>query len=60
MAAADALGELGEIDQALASCLGALLQAGGGDALGGMGAYGSWNVGNWCADVQAKYHAQDL
>ncbi len=32
----------------------------GGDPLGGMGAYGSWNVGNWCKDVQAKYHAQDL
>ncbi|ERP94411.1 hypothetical protein Q669_31315 [Labrenzia sp. C1B10] len=27
----------------------------GPDPLGGMGAYGSWNVGNWCADVQAKY-----
>jgi hypothetical protein len=27
---------------------------------GGMGAYGSWNVGNWCEDVQARYRAQDL
>jgi hypothetical protein len=25
-----------------------------------MGAYGSWNVGNWCESVQEKYHAQDL
>ena len=23
------------------------------DELGGLGAYGRWNVGNWCADVQA-------
>ncbi len=22
---------------------------------GGLGAYGSWNVGNWCADVQQRY-----
>jgi 3D-(3,5/4)-trihydroxycyclohexane-1,2-dione acylhydrolase (decyclizing) len=22
---------------------------------GGLGAYGSWNVGNWCDDVQARY-----
>ncbi|MES0884234.1 thiamine pyrophosphate-dependent enzyme [Roseibium sp. SCP14] len=29
----------------------------GPDPLGGMGAYGSWNVGNWCADVQKKYAA---
>ncbi|MEY8827915.1 thiamine pyrophosphate-binding protein [Sedimentitalea sp. XS_ASV28] len=27
----------------------------GRDPLGGMGAYGSWNVGNWVDDVQAKY-----
>jgi 3D-(3,5/4)-trihydroxycyclohexane-1,2-dione acylhydrolase (decyclizing) len=27
----------------------------GPDPLGGMGAYGSWNVGNWCAEVQGKY-----
>lgn len=24
---------------------------------GGLGAYGSWNVGNWCADVQRRYLA---
>ncbi len=29
----------------------------GPDPLGGMGAYGSWNVGNWCAGVQEKYAA---
>jgi 3D-(3,5/4)-trihydroxycyclohexane-1,2-dione acylhydrolase (decyclizing) len=29
----------------------------GSDALGDMGAYGSWNVGNWCAEVQEKYAA---
>lgn len=28
---------------------------GGSDPVGGMGAYGSWNVGNWVADVEAKY-----
>jgi 3D-(3,5/4)-trihydroxycyclohexane-1,2-dione acylhydrolase (decyclizing) len=28
--------------------------------LGGMGAYGSWNVGNWCADVQDRYQKQEL
>jgi 3D-(3,5/4)-trihydroxycyclohexane-1,2-dione acylhydrolase (decyclizing) len=28
--------------------------------MGGMGAYGSWNVGNWCSEVQARYHAQGL
>jgi len=27
----------------------------GEDPRGGMGAYGSWNVGNWVADVQARY-----
>ena len=27
----------------------------GPDPLGGMGAYGSWNVGNWCEEVQQKY-----
>lgn len=32
----------------------------GEDPLGGMGAYGSWNVGNWCEDVQTRYHAQDI
>ena len=28
--------------------------------LGGMGAYGSWNVGNWCEDVQDKYFKQKI
>jgi 3D-(3,5/4)-trihydroxycyclohexane-1,2-dione acylhydrolase (decyclizing) len=32
----------------------------GADPLGGLGAWGRWNVGNWCADVQAAWHAQDL
>jgi 3D-(3,5/4)-trihydroxycyclohexane-1,2-dione acylhydrolase (decyclizing) len=32
----------------------------GTDPLGGMGAYGSWNVGNWCEPVQEKYHSQNL
>ncbi len=32
----------------------------GSDPRGGMGAYGSWNVGNWCEEVQARYHAQDM
>lgn len=27
----------------------------GPDPVGGMGAYGKWNVGNWCADVQRTY-----
>ena len=27
---------------------------------GGLGAYGSWNVGNWCADVQARYTKSDI
>jgi 3D-(3,5/4)-trihydroxycyclohexane-1,2-dione acylhydrolase (decyclizing) len=27
---------------------------------GGMGAYGSWNVGNWCEAVQAKYLKQNI
>ncbi|WP_424932734.1 thiamine pyrophosphate-binding protein [Amaricoccus macauensis] len=27
----------------------------GEDPLAGMGAYGSWNVGNWVADVEARY-----
>lgn len=29
----------------------------GPDADGGMGAYGRWNVGNWCEAVQARYAA---
>lgn len=32
----------------------------GEDERGGMGAYGSWNVGNWCEDVQKRWHAQDI
>lgn len=28
----------------------------GTDALGGMGVYGRWNVGNWCDKVQALRH----
>ena len=29
----------------------------GPDEAGGMGAYGRWNVGNWCAAVQDRYTA---
>jgi 3D-(3,5/4)-trihydroxycyclohexane-1,2-dione acylhydrolase (decyclizing) len=32
----------------------------GKDERGGMGAYGSWNVGNWCEDVQQRWHSQDI
>ncbi len=32
----------------------------GDDPLGGMGAYGSWNVGNWVEDVQARYIKQSI
>jgi 3D-(3,5/4)-trihydroxycyclohexane-1,2-dione acylhydrolase (decyclizing) len=28
--------------------------------LGGLGAWGQWNVGNWCEDVQKEWIAQDL
>jgi hypothetical protein len=28
----------------------------GPDPLGGMGAFGRWNVGNWCDDVQSLRH----
>ena len=28
--------------------------------LGGLGAWGQWNVGNWCDDVQREWIAQDL
>jgi 3D-(3,5/4)-trihydroxycyclohexane-1,2-dione acylhydrolase (decyclizing) len=28
----------------------------GPNELGGMGVFGKWNVGNWCADVQALRH----
>ncbi|MCB1499120.1 MAG: thiamine pyrophosphate-binding protein [Bauldia sp.] len=29
----------------------------GSEPVGGMGAYGQWNVGNWVADVEAAYQA---
>lgn len=32
----------------------------GDDPIGGMGAYGSWNVGNWCNDVQDAWLKQDI
>lgn len=32
----------------------------GEDPIGGMGAYGSWNVGNWCDDVQQKWFEQKI
>lgn len=32
----------------------------GHDPLGGMGTYGSWNVGNWCAEVQEKYAQSEI
>ncbi len=32
----------------------------GEDPLGGMGAYGSWNVGNWVEHVQARYLRQNI
>ena len=32
----------------------------GPDELGGLGAWGDWNVGNWCEDVQAAWIKQDL
>ena len=32
----------------------------GADELGGLGAWGQWNVGNWCADVQKEWMEQDL
>jgi 3D-(3,5/4)-trihydroxycyclohexane-1,2-dione acylhydrolase (decyclizing) len=28
--------------------------------LAGLGAWGQWNVGNWCADVQREWIHQDL
>ncbi len=27
---------------------------------GGLGAYGSWNVGNWCEDVQGRWRASPI
>ena len=32
----------------------------GPDPLGGLGAYGVWNVGNWCESVQARYQEQSI
>jgi 3D-(3,5/4)-trihydroxycyclohexane-1,2-dione acylhydrolase (decyclizing) len=32
----------------------------GTDPRAGLGAWGSWNVGNWCDDVQTKWINQDL
>ncbi len=32
----------------------------GDDSLGGLGAWGEWNVGNWCSAVQAEWLQQDL
>jgi 3D-(3,5/4)-trihydroxycyclohexane-1,2-dione acylhydrolase (decyclizing) len=32
----------------------------GPDERGGLGAWGQWNVGNWCADVQGEWIKQDL
>jgi 3D-(3,5/4)-trihydroxycyclohexane-1,2-dione acylhydrolase (decyclizing) len=32
----------------------------GPDELGGLGAWGEWNVGNWCEDVQRAWIEQDL
>jgi 3D-(3,5/4)-trihydroxycyclohexane-1,2-dione acylhydrolase (decyclizing) len=32
----------------------------GPDELGGLGAWGEWNVGNWCDDVQTSWIKQDL
>jgi 3D-(3,5/4)-trihydroxycyclohexane-1,2-dione acylhydrolase (decyclizing) len=32
----------------------------GSHDLAGLGAWGQWNVGNWCADVQREWTEQDL
>jgi 3D-(3,5/4)-trihydroxycyclohexane-1,2-dione acylhydrolase (decyclizing) len=32
----------------------------GDNDLGGLGAWGQWNVGNWCEDVQKQWLEQDL
>lgn len=32
----------------------------GHNPLGEMGAYGSWNVGNWCEAVQTEFHNQEI
>jgi len=28
----------------------------GGHEMGGLGAYGAWNVGSWCEETQALHH----
>ncbi|MBL8807182.1 MAG: thiamine pyrophosphate-binding protein [Rhodospirillales bacterium] len=33
---------------------------GGADPVGGLGAHGKWNVGNWCDDVQARHLEQSI
>lgn len=33
---------------------------GGADPVGGLGAHGQWNVGNWCDDVQARHLEQSI
>jgi 3D-(3,5/4)-trihydroxycyclohexane-1,2-dione acylhydrolase (decyclizing) len=32
----------------------------GDNELGGLGAWGQWNVGNWCDDVQREWIGQDI
>jgi 3D-(3,5/4)-trihydroxycyclohexane-1,2-dione acylhydrolase (decyclizing) len=32
----------------------------GTDERGGLGAYGSWNVGNWCESVQDTYLSSNI
>ena len=32
----------------------------GPDELGSLGAWGEWNVGNWCENVQSTWLKQDL
>ncbi len=32
----------------------------GSDPRGGMGAYGRWNIGDWCEEVEERYHSQLL
>lgn len=32
----------------------------GEDPLGGMGAYGRWNVGPWCEEVESLYRRQPI
>jgi 3D-(3,5/4)-trihydroxycyclohexane-1,2-dione acylhydrolase (decyclizing) len=32
----------------------------GDNELGGLGAWGQWNVGNWCEDVQAEWTKQEI